>query len=455
MIRHSLVLVALLVAGCKPAAPSAAAPEAGHDEHAAPKLPPGTVELSPAALKNLGVEFATVERRRLNHLIALPGRFDPAPGGRVEIRAPSAGYLRWVVKPFSQVKSGESIALLRSPQLTALLTEEGDIKSQSIQAEAKVKLASAQLAEARALQEMRKNRLDQLRRLGASRAEQETQLAEGALALPRLSAELENARAEASALTLRVKAVDNEVISLAGRRDRIQEDGSLLMAAPNSGLLSGADVAGAAATSCACPDCVGDGVGLFVTEGQSLAFINNERKLQLRVSARPDQISGLNLESPGEIRCHDGHAFPGKLRLDPAADSLTGARSLVCIPDQALPAHLIPGSPANLMVAGLGAAEEVLTIPDSALVRDGSELVFFRRDPANPARIRRVVADLGLISAGLAEIKSGLRTGDLVVAKGAYAVNLSAAANKNSAPPGFHYHADGQLHSDEAEKGGH
>ena len=133
---------------------------------------------------------------------------------------------------------------------------------------------------------------------------------------------------------------------------------------------------------------------------------------------------------------------------------MTGARSLVCIPDQALPAHLIPGSPANLMVAGLGAAEEVLTIPDSALVRDGSELVFFRRDPANPARIRRVVADLGAIAAGFAEIKSGLRTGDLVVAKGAYAVNLSAAANKNNAPPGFHYHASGELHADEAKKGG-
>ena len=293
MIRHFFVLVALIVAGCKPAAPSAAAPEADHDEHAAPKLPPGTVELSPAALKNLGVEFASVERRRLSNRISLPGRFDPAPGGRVEIRAPTAGYLRWMVKPFTMVKTGDTLALLRSPQMTALITEEGDIRAQLIQAEAKVKLTSAQLFEAQGLQEMRKKRLEQLRRLGASRAEQETQLAEGELSLPRLAAETESARAEAEALALRVKAVGNEVLSLAGRRDRIQEDGTFVLTAPNSGLLSGADAAGAAAASCACPDCAGDGVGLFVTEGQSLAFINNERKLQLRVSARPDQISGL------------------------------------------------------------------------------------------------------------------------------------------------------------------
>jgi hypothetical protein len=110
MIRHSLALAALLVVACKPAAPSVAAPEAGHDEHAAPKLPPGTVELSPAALKTLGIEFATVERRSLSNRISLPGRFDPAPGGRVEIRAPTAGYLRWMVKPFTVVKTGDTLA---------------------------------------------------------------------------------------------------------------------------------------------------------------------------------------------------------------------------------------------------------------------------------------------------------------------------------------------------------
>ncbi|MEN9360713.1 MAG: hypothetical protein RL095_2248 [Verrucomicrobiota bacterium] len=452
MIRQTL-LVALILAGCKPAQTSA--PESGPAEKKAAALPPGTVELSPAALKTLGIEFASVERRVLQHVVALPGRFDPAPGGRVEIRAPASGYLRWLVKPFSQVKSGESIALLRSPQLTALLTEEGDIRAQSLQAEAKVKLTAAQLTEAQALQELRQKRLEQLRRLGAERAEIEIQIAEGKLALPRLKTEAEGARTEAQALAQKLQAVENEVLSLAGRRDRIQADGVLLMAAPNSGLLSGADAAGAAAASCACPDCAGDGVGLFVTEGQSLAFVNNERKLQLRVSARPDQISGLDLESPGEIRCHDGHSFAGKLRLDPAADPLTGARSLVCLPDTALPAHLIPGSPANLVVKGLAPSEEVLAIPDSALVRDGNELVFFRRDPANPARIRRVVADPGKSAAGFVEIKSGIRPGDAIVTKGAYAVNLSAAANKNQAPPGFHYHADGSLHSDEAEKGGH
>ena len=453
MLRLTLLLSALFLGSCKPSV--IPAKESAQAEKKAAALPPGTVELSPAALKTLGIEFAAVERRSLHEVLALPGRFDPAPGGRIEIRAPSSGHLRWLVKPFSLVKSGDSIASLRSPQVTALLNEEIDIRTQSLQAEAKVKLCTALLNEAKELQALRQKRRSELRHLGASWVEEMKQIAEGEIALPRLSTELEGARAEAQSLVLRVKAVENEVLSLAGRRERIQEDGSLILMAPSAGLLSGTDTAGSAAASCACPDCVGDGVGLFVSEGQSLAFISNERKLQLRVIARPDQISGINLEALGEIQCHDGHSFTGKLRLDPAANPLTGGRNLVCIPDQALPAHLIPGSPAKLIVKGLASTEEVLAIPDSALVRDGNELVFFRRDPASPARIRRVVADLGLAAAGFVEIKSGIRPGDLIVTKGAYAVNLSAAANTTQAPPGYHYHANGELHADEAEKGGH
>src|SRR5690606_32812419 len=91
-----------------------------------------------------------------------------------------------------------------------------------------------------------------------------------------------------------------------------------------------------------------------------------------------------------------------------------------------------------------GDDRENWAIPKSALVRDGLEYVFFRRNPENPDRVLRVTADLGESDGRWVALRSGVKAGDKVVLDGAYALNL--VGSKQQAPEGYHYHADGTLH---------
>ena len=91
-------------------------------------------------------------------------------------------------------------------------------------------------------------------------------------------------------------------------------------------------------------------------------------------------------------------------------------------------------------------SKENWAIPKSAVIQDGLEHIFFRRDPENPDRVLRVVADLGENDGRWIEVRSGLKSGDEVVLEGAYALKLTDSGQQ--APEGYHYHADGSLHKD-------
>ena len=77
--------------------------------------------------------------------------------------------------------------------------------------------------------------------------------------------------------------------------------------------------------------------------------------------------------------------------------------------------------------------------------REFPDDVVFRRDPADPDKVIRVDADLGVDDGRWIEVKSGLMDGDEVVGPGAYELML---ASSGSAPKGGHFHADGTFHED-------
>jgi hypothetical protein len=87
-----------------------------------------------------------------------------------------------------------------------------------------------------------------------------------------------------------------------------------------------------------------------------------------------------------------------------------------------------------------------LAIPESAIVRDGLEHVYFRRDPSNPNRVLRVVADMGVSDGRWTVLHSGVQSGDEIVLAGAYEINL-AASGQDKHSTGGHVHADGTTHA--------
>jgi multidrug efflux pump subunit AcrA (membrane-fusion protein) len=91
----------------------------------------------------------------------------------------------------------------------------------------------------------------------------------------------------------------------------------------------------------------------------------------------------------------------------------------------------------------LAGGTEELAIPQSAVVRDGTRAIIFRRDPANPDMVIRMEADLGLSDGRWVVIQSGVKEGDEVVMGGNFQLMLATGGSTEKAG---HFHPDGTFH---------
>ena len=106
-----------------------------------------------------------------------------------------------------------------------------------------------------------------------------------------------------------------------------------------------------------------------------------------------------------------------------------------------------PGVSAFLEIVVAGTERPALAVPRSAVVQDGLTHVVFRRDPADPNRVIRVEADLGVSDGLWVVLQSGVMRGDEVVLDGAYELKL-ATQQGGASQQGGHFHADGSFHGD-------
>jgi multidrug efflux pump subunit AcrA (membrane-fusion protein) len=94
-----------------------------------------------------------------------------------------------------------------------------------------------------------------------------------------------------------------------------------------------------------------------------------------------------------------------------------------------------------------GADEAEDAIPVASLIQDELQQIFFRRDPKDPDKVIRVVADLGVSDGRWVVVNSGVRTGDEVVLDGVYELKLTGTGKAGGAGKG-HFHADGTWHEE-------
>jgi multidrug efflux pump subunit AcrA (membrane-fusion protein) len=138
----------------------------------------------------------------------------------------------------------------------------------------------------------------------------------------------------------------------------------------------------------------------------------------------------------------------GPLLLGVQADPAQRTIDLFLQPD-VLPDWARPGIAAFLEVETASSGDDQLAIPLAAVLQDGLQRVFFRRDDKDPDQVVRVEADLGVDDGRWVEVKSGLTDGDAVVLAGAYELVLAGA---DSSRRGGHFHADGTFHGDDDHK---
>lgn len=421
---------------------------AGHGgAGAAAGAPTNRIDIPDSVRRNLGITFARVEPRNVARTLRVPGRFELLPTARREYRAAVSGRVELLVAQYQRVEAGTALYRVdsaawrdlheRIAATTARVDSMGPLREAH-------RVHERSLADKATLWQDRLKQLEELREAGGGSAAQFT---DARATLNSAQAELADVMEKDAELQATEKQLEAELRSLTARHDLLVKAGNC--ADPHAGHDPGAGY-----TVCA----VAPGVvatlaitqgGLAEENGEVLSVVQPE---MLRFRARGLQSDlgrlrdGLRAEiAPPQGGTVDATAtMAGELRIGLSADAEDRTVDLIVRPES-ISAWARAGVSAQLEITLDGGSED-LAIPMSAVARDGTQAIIFRRDPANPDKVIRLEADLGVSDGRWVVISSGVKEGDEVVVGGNYQLML---ASSGSAPKGGHFHPDGTFHEGE------
>ncbi len=367
-------------------------------EHHQPTTAAGAADAAPVSNRipipagvrsNLGITFATVEFRAVASTRRYPARFEPEADARRDYRAAIAGVVEPLVRPYQRIAAGDPLARIAGRGWAGLQREWLESRTETAQQEDAVGKARATR---RAL----------------------------------LTAQI----AAAAGI-----AIDDP------RLEELAVAPALTIHARSAGL-----VEPTIAVS-----------GSMVQEGDLLLATLDPTRVRLRASVPQGDLATLRESMPARIvpaadAWRDG--IPARLAFGLEADPTLRTQDLIAWPQLGADAVAPPWARAGvtaLLEVRLAGGDGELAIPIAATIRDGLDTILFRRDPADPDQVVRLVADLGARDGEWVEILSGVAEGDQVVVDGIYQLRLSGAGK---AQLGGHFHSDGTFHPDAEDSGG-
>lgn len=418
---------------------------AGSDEQAQ-AMPTNRVDIPPSVRRNLGITFAKVETRNVAQTLRIPGRFELSPTARREYRTPLAGRVEILVGQYQRVEPGTPLYRVDSAawrdlheQITAV---QARVDSMGPLREAHRRHEQS-LAEKVALWQERLKQLEELRIAGGGSAAQFT---EARATLNATQAELADVMEKDAELQAQQKQAEAELRSLNSRH-------GLLIRSGNCGDLHEGLEVGSGFLVCAVAPGVVESLGitpggLAEENGHIVTLVQPEqvrfraRGLQSDLGRLKDGLSATIVPPQGgSMGAHE--TMRGALQIGLTADADERTIDLVVVPEGRA-SWARAGVSAHLEVTLAGGDEE-LAIPQSAVVRDGTQSVIFRRDPSNPDKVIRLHADLGVSDGRWVVISSGVKEGDEVVLGGNFQLML---ATSGTAQKGGHFHSDGTFHEE-------
>ena len=404
--------------------------------------------VSPAVQKNLGITFVTVERRAVEQTMRVPGQFELLPTARRDYHASVSGRVELKVAQYAQVEVGDVIAEIDSPDWRKLQASLTEAHAAIHTADAAVTSAEAARDEHLRRVELLRERIERLADASVRRVEIENELAQAVIRLPGLKAEVGAAEARAADARAQLRAHLHTASSATGlsvaeltkveRRD-MGEHGQRWRMLDRVPVISATD---------AVVDTVAVTSGRWVSAGDELLTAIQPQRLRFRAEALLADLSKLRSGLPARITPPRGvgeslnESAPGELVIGPTAHAADRSIALYLTPST-VPTWAKAGVPGFLEITLTPDAKQSLAIPSSAIVQDGVDLIFFRRDPKNPQRVKRVVADTGISDGRWTQVYSGVLEGDEVVLDGVYQL---LAASSATIQKGGHFHADGTFH---------
>lgn len=417
----------------------------------------GSIQVDAQTAKRLGIKVEPITPQRLSVGIKTTGQIETLPSKKVEVTAPIAGtVVELLVEPGADVKAGQPVAVLSSPDLVELRVESQEKQAQAQadlqQAQADLTLAqqnyqrysqiaAADIQQARtelAVAQEQYDRDQELVRGGAlprrQMLESQAHLAEAKTQVTKATSRREVLEAEAQVKRAQsaVEVAQSRIrLSNATYQTRLQQLGNranakglVTVTAPIAGRIADREItlgqsldeAGGKLMT------ILNDTRVFATASiyeKDLSKVETGQRVNVKVSSLPKRTFTGRIAVVGSVVEGETRVVPVKAELDNSGGVLK------------------PGMFAELEVLTNQTPTAILAIPSSAVVEaNGRQLVYVQNGNA----YQSVEVTLGQTSGDTVEVKSGLFEGDRVVIQGAmqlYAQSLRGG----SKTPETHSHA--------------
>lgn len=459
LIASAFTLTAVLtglMSGCD-AEPSSHAADDGHNHSPGqggvapgPSALTNRVDIPASVRQNLGITFAKVESRNVARTLRVPGQFELLPTARREYRAPLAGRIELLVSQYQQVDAGTPLYRLDAAAWWDLHEQ---IASVQATIDSMGPLREAHRRHEQSLEDkvtLWQERLAQLEELRVAGGGSAAQFTEARATLNATQAELAEVMERDAELQAQQRQAEAQLRSLHSRRDLLVSGSRC---GDNRGGLDPASGLVACAVAAGVVEAVGITPGGLAEENGSIVTIVQPDQIRFRARGLQSDLGRLRDGLPARVAVPLGGSLPlqdaimdGELRIGLSADPDERTVDLILVPTT-LAGWARAGVSAHLEITLSGGSEE-LAIPLSAVVRDGAAPIVFRRDPADPDKVIRMEADIGISDGRWVVIASGVKEGDEVVLGGNYQLMLATSGNVSK---GGHFHPDGTFHDGEDE----
>ena len=358
--------------------------EAATEEKKKSKGEADTVEIAPEAQQRSGIVVTAAASTPMTQHLQVTGTVQPIGSSIAHIRPPARGRLLEVlVKVGDRVSTGQVLAQLDN-------IEAGDVSAQYNSARAELQRLKIQLA----AQQRQVERNRRLAEIGAS---------------PQKDYEL--SLAEQQGMEESIRAQESTIVGLSARLRRfgISEEGN----APSTTAIR-APFAGVIIHMAAAPgDVVESGAELFSLANLSTVYIQAQVYEKDLGQVRVRQSASITLDS------YPGEHFTGSVTsISDLIDTQTRTAAVRC--QVANPSGRLKLDMLATVQFPTSTKRATLSVPSDAVQTvEGKSVVFIRSSPSQFS-IRQV--ETGATSEGRTEIVTGVRVGEPVVSKGAFAV---------------------------------
>ena len=131
------ILTFVLLAGCSD---SSTPVENITDDSSHTLTPTNRVAIPLAVRSNLGITFATVERRQLQDTLRAPGRFEYLPSAKREYQTMFSGKIDLLVDQFEKIEEGQPLFQITSPQWREMQQNIAELLSNMQKLDAKMEM---------------------------------------------------------------------------------------------------------------------------------------------------------------------------------------------------------------------------------------------------------------------------------------------------------------------------